>query len=114
MAWERRRNGRLYYYRCWRDPTTGRVRKQYVGTGPAAEAAAKADADRRAVRAAKQQAVRDQHQSDLALGERVNQVVWEAEALTEAALLAAGYHRPQRKPWRKRRSWRTDDDDIKK
>lgn len=113
MAWERRRNGRLYYYRCWRDPTTGRVRKQYVGTGPAAEAAAKDDGDRRAARAAKQQAMKDQRQLDMALSEQVMQVIKEAEALTEAALLVAGFHRPQRKPWRKRRSWRTEDDDIK-
>ena len=40
MAWERR-GSRTYYYRCVREGD--RVRKVYVGTGPAAHQAAEAD-----------------------------------------------------------------------
>ena len=47
MAWEKRRNGR-FYYRSYRDPATGQVRKQYIGTGPAAEEAARQDVAQRA------------------------------------------------------------------
>lgn len=41
MAWERRRNGRLYYYRVRREGD--RVAKEYVGTGEAGRRAAEAD-----------------------------------------------------------------------
>ena len=40
MAWEQR-GGRRYYYRCVRKGD--RVRKVYVGTGPAADQAAETD-----------------------------------------------------------------------
>ena len=51
MAWEKRRN-RWFYYRSYRDRTTGQVRKQYLGSGPAAEEAARQDAAQRAEKAA--------------------------------------------------------------
>jgi hypothetical protein len=108
MAWERRRNGRLYFYRSRRDPITGRVRKQYFGCGQHAEQEARQDSARRAERAARQQAEQRRRQVDLALNAQVAGIGREAQALTEMALLAAGYHRPQRKPWRKRRSRRTE------
>ena len=100
MAWETRRNGRVYYYRVWRDPATGRVRKQYLGQGPRAEEAARQVAER----TARRWRDREQRQEDQVLSREIAGVLAQARALTEAALLASGYHRPQRKPWRKRRS----------
>jgi hypothetical protein len=50
MGWEIRR-GKRYYYRTER--VNGRVVKTYVGTGPAAEEAARADAEEPTLRAEK-------------------------------------------------------------
>ena len=107
MSWERRRQ-QLYYYRARREG--GRVIKEYVGSGPAAVAAAKQDLARRAERAAEQ----ERRQLDTILREQIAGVGDEADALVSAALLAAGFHRPQRKPWRKRRSRRIDDGEAAK
>ena len=96
MAWEKR-GQHLYYYRVHR--RNGRVVKEYLGRGPAAVAAAQQDAARQAERAARQ--------LDLAVTEQIMAAGKEADALVDAALLAAGYHRPQRKAWRKRKSRRT-------
>ena len=100
MAWERRGRN-LYYYRVHRQH--GRIIREYFGRGPAAVAAAEEDAKRRAERAA-----------DTMLREQIAGVGDEADALVSAALLAAGFHRPQRKPWRKRRSRRIDDGEAAK
>lgn len=105
MSWEKRRNG-WYYYRAFRE--NGRVVKRYVGGGTAGEAAAEQDAARRAERAAERQEEQRHRQADLALSQHVLSVAGESAALLEAALLVAGLHRPQRKPWRKRRSRRID------
>ena len=103
MAWEQRGSGR-YYYESYRNPETGKVCKRYVGTGPAAEAAARRAAARKAERAARRRADEERRHADAALSSQVDSVVAEADALMEAALLAAGYCRPQRKRWRKRKS----------
>lgn len=108
MAWEKRRNGRLYYYRSRRN-ADGRVVKEYLGCGPEAVAAAKEDAARKAERMALRQEEQQQRLADLTLGHQILNVYTDAGALLEAALLAAGFHRPGRKPWRKRRSRRTKD-----
>jgi hypothetical protein len=52
MAWERRRNGRLFYYRV-RRTAAGRVVKEYLGRGPAAEQVAQQVEQARAERAAR-------------------------------------------------------------
>jgi len=101
MAWEKRKNGRLYYYRATREGK--RVVKQYVGTGPAAEAAAQADAERRAARAARRQAEQQQREAYSAAAEQVAAFGSQVNLLMEAGLLAAGYHRHDRGAWRKRR-----------
>jgi hypothetical protein len=111
MSWERRRQ-QLYYYRARREG--GRVIKEYVGSGPAAVAAAKQDLARRAERAAGRQAEQERRQLDTILREQIAGVGDEADALVSAALLAAGFHRPQRKAWRKRRSRRIDDGEAAK
>jgi hypothetical protein len=109
MSWEARK-GRRYYYRAFRQQ--GRLVKQYVGSGSDAVAVAEQDVALRAEQAARRQAEQERRQLDLALSDQVASLAAEAGALMEAALLAAGYHRPQRKPWRKRRSRRTGDGDA--
>jgi hypothetical protein len=98
MAWERR--GNAPYYTAER--VGGRVVKQYVGTGPAAELAAELDAVRQQERseAAEREArERDQMAALEAVLTPLNEL---ADALGTAALVAAGYHRPKRGPWRRR------------
>jgi hypothetical protein len=100
MAWEQRGKKR-YYFRCRK--VAGRVVREYVGSGPAAELAAAADALRRLEREI-QSRERREEQAHL----------WEAEApllalceatnvLTRAALVAAGYYQHDRGAWRRAR-----------
>ena len=101
MAWDRQKNGRAYYSQSRRH--NGKIVRIYVGTGPAAEAIAQADAQRRAAHL---------HQRDQ---ERIDRTEWaNAEAVTIAAadlvarlakatLLDAGYHQHARSSWRKRK-----------
>jgi hypothetical protein len=94
MAWERRRNGRLYFYRARR--IGGRVVKRYVGAGKAGEMAARMDAERRAERSEEMQW---RQQFDLAsrmlatLGE-------ECDDLARSALAEAGLYQHHRE-WRR-------------
>ena len=48
MAWEKRQNGGFYYYRSYK--LGAKVKKEYLGRGPLAEAAAEDDATARAKR----------------------------------------------------------------
>ena len=102
MAWQVV-DARKYYYRHRR--VGGRPRTVYVGAAgsPAAELAAAADGLRRLGREA---AARERH------AEQARQREIEAplvrlcalsDLLTRAALLAAGFHRHHRGPWRRRR-----------
>ena len=101
MAWERRQ-GRLYYYAVRRQ--NGQVVRQYLGRGQEAVAAAEGVAVRKAARVVERQ----QRQADLAIADQMATIGNNADALVVAALVAAGYHRPQRKRWRKQRSWRIE------
>jgi hypothetical protein len=101
MAWERRGNG-SYYYTAQR--VGGRVVKRYVGTGRLAELAAQLDAvtrERDAHEADERRRVRDELAALAAALAPLNEL---ADLLTAAALLAAGFHRHHRGPWRKRRA----------
>jgi hypothetical protein len=102
MAWEQRRNGRVYFYSVRRD-ATGQVVKQYLGRGPRAIAAAAALAQRRARAEADRQAVRD----EIARLEPVDRLTRElddrARLLSEACLLARGFRRYKSGTWGKRR-----------
>ncbi len=102
MAWEKRRNGR-FYYRSYRDPATGQVRKQYIGTGPAAEEAARQDIAQRAEKSArccdKEDAARRfeaGHSMLLALSA-------DLDAIARAVLAEAGYYQHHRGEWRRKR-----------
>ena len=100
MAWEKRFNQR-YYFRARRQG--GKITKQYFGRGAQAIAAAEEDAARRAERAAVRQAEQERRQAALAVADQVAALGAEVDSLLEAALLTAGYWRPQRKAWRKKR-----------
>ncbi|MBY0456956.1 MAG: hypothetical protein K2V38_06445 [Gemmataceae bacterium] len=100
MAWEQRGSA-SYYYTAER--IDGRVVKQYVGTGPVAELAAELDAIRMQERAEAAERERCDREELAALESALTPLNELADALTAAALVAAGYHRPKRGPWRKRR-----------
>lgn len=86
MGWERGQ----YYTRSHK--VGGAVVRQYVGGGPLAALVAQIDADRRAERdgiAACEAALDD-----------LDGVI---DLVARGTLAAAGYHRPKRGPWRKKR-----------
>src|SRR5262245_11718960 len=92
MGWERG-----YYYRSRK--VKGRVVRDYVGSGRAAERTAERDAHEREQRAALR-AERDELKDlDAALG-RVCQA---ADLLARAALVASGFRQHKRGEWRKTR-----------
>jgi hypothetical protein len=101
MAFESRKGGRQYYYRAQR-AADGRVVKQYLGGGPAAQAAAKADSQRR------QELQEARAASHAALDELVGVAApldehgRMCDMLVKAELLLAGYHEHKGR-WRKRR-----------
>ena len=97
MTWERRRNARSYYYRARR--VGPRVVKEYLGGGAAGEVAAREDAVQRATRAEQQQP-----QAHDAMHDQLSALSCQADAIVETALVAAGYHRHHRGPWRRKRA----------
>jgi len=106
MAWETR-SGRPYFYHSAK--VDGRVVKDYVGTGPVAELAARLEArDRRRRRESAEalEADRARVAPADAASAALDVVV---DDLVAASLLAAGYHRPNYAPWRRRRAARTTD-----
>ena len=96
MSWERRKRGRRYYTRTRR--REGRVVREYLGNGPAAEKAAAEDAKAQAER----EAWRRTKQETAAVESTVSVYVQKCEELLEAAMLTAGrhYHRGE---WRRKR-----------
>jgi hypothetical protein len=97
MGWEKHR-ARAYYYRSVR--AGNQVRKVYCGGGDAGRAAAEADAARRRQRQADALAWLDERsrlESAAATAKFYEQM---CELLTQAVLLAAGFHRLKRSPWR--------------
>ncbi|VTR91697.1 Uncharacterized protein OS=Singulisphaera acidiphila (strain ATCC BAA-1392 / DSM 18658 / VKM B-2454 / MOB10) GN=Sinac_7637 PE=4 SV=1 [Gemmata massiliana] len=101
MGWENR-GGQSYYYTAER--VNGRVVKQYVGTGMVATLAAQLHASTRTERAATAEADQRARAELEALDAALAPLYELADAATVAALVAAGYHRPKRGPWRKRRA----------
>ena len=94
MSWEKR-GKRRYYYRVRRE--NGRFVKEYVGCGPQAEEIARRDAADRAKR-----------QKRDALEAAIVELEERTKLYIEATMYAAGYHKPKRGPWRKRRVRRDD------
>jgi hypothetical protein len=97
VAWEKRRN-KVYYYRSVRDGE--KVRKVYLGAGPDAQQAADAGRRRREERDLLRESEaleRLRLEAVLAQALRLEALV---RLLTEAALLAVGLRRQNRRPWR--------------
>jgi hypothetical protein len=99
VAWELRGKKRVYY----RSRRVGRkVHRIYLGGGAAAQKAAEKDAATRAKRAAERAALAA-FQSQLADADRlVAEVQQGVDVLTEATLLASGFHEHHGQ-WRMRR-----------
>jgi hypothetical protein len=102
MAWETRGGSGRYYTRSVRQG--GRVLRQYVGTGPRAEEAARADRVRRDASEAERAAMRSALEKISEADAQVKAVFDAAEVAVRAALLLAGYHRHARGAWRRRRA----------
>lgn len=100
MGWEQRGSQR-YYYTAER--IGGRVVKRYAGTGTGGEFAAQLEAATRAQRAAASERQRRERDELDALDEVLAPLNDLADALTAAALVAAGFYRHHRGEWRKRR-----------
>ncbi|CAA9529584.1 MAG: hypothetical protein AVDCRST_MAG73-808 [uncultured Thermomicrobiales bacterium] len=101
MAWERRSRGGTYYTRSRK--VRGRVVREYVGAGPAAELAAATDAAERAERAATAAA----WAASCAAREETDRVLdafgRSVDGLARAALAAAGFRQHNRGEWRRAR-----------
>lgn len=105
MAWERRRNGRAYYYTSRR---RGRcVVKDYRGPGEYGELAEAADLAQRQERQERLEATRAERAAVADLARRVDDAAALADAITAAVLLQAGYWKPYRH-WRKRNGQEQD------
>jgi len=100
MGWERRWN-RRFYYRCYRDPATGQVRREYVGAGPVAEAIAEQDAERRAERTAKRRAEQERRQRFEAAYASLAVLGRESDTITTYVLAEAGWYQHHRGAWRR-------------
>ena len=101
MGWETRQRGDRYYTRSRR--VNGRVVREYVGTGLAAELAAAEDATRRRQRAAEVAALRAAHAQIEAPAAALGEFDTLLDGLVAALLVGAGYHRHHRGEWRRRR-----------
>jgi hypothetical protein len=97
VGWDKGR----YYTRSRK--ANGRVVREYVGSGEAAELAAQMDATNRAKRETEREARRAEKAELDALDARVTELDELADQLAHAALMAAGFHQHKRGEWRKRR-----------
>ncbi len=100
-GWETRSRGGRYYSRTRRE--NGRIVREYVGTGPLAEAIAALDARDRAYRQAKQRRDGQDRERQKVTDRIVSDFYSQVEILVRAALEAGGYHQHARGEWRKRR-----------
>ncbi len=101
MAWETRKGKGLYYCRSRR--VDGRVQREYVGIGPAAEFAASEDERRRELREL-DRARRKKEREELSdIAQTLKAVAAFSAVSMKAGLVAMGYHRHHGQ-WRKRRN----------
>lgn len=97
MGWDRGR----YYTRSRK--VNGRVAREYVGCGRAAELAARLDELDRLARRLQALDINDRKAELAALEESARASDEAAALLARAALVAAGFHQHKRGEWRKRR-----------
>jgi hypothetical protein len=100
MGWEVRGNRRFYYTSI---TSGGRSTKRYLGRGEAAELAAAAVEQRKAERTQQAGQACQERERHAATEGPLAELCDKADALLAAALTAAGYHRPARGPWRRKR-----------
>ena len=100
MAWEER-SGRRYYYRSRR--VGGRVVKEYVGAGPAAELAARAEEATRQAERRRREAEKAERRRLEAFDREIAAACEAIELTARAALIEAGYRQHNRGEWRLRR-----------
>jgi hypothetical protein len=98
--WEKRERGGLYYTRSRK--VNGRVIREYVGGGLLGHLAARMDTEERRRREQEAAAWKEERVRIEALMAPVEELDKATEILTQAVLLAAGYHRHNRGGWRKR------------
>jgi hypothetical protein len=98
MAWERRRNGRRYYFRARR--IGQKVVKTYVGAGGVGEQAAQADATERAERLARRQAELELRARVVAANASLVALGTACEDIAHSAFAEAGFYQHHRQ-WRK-------------
>ena len=101
MGWETRRGRGRYYTRSHR--VSGRVIREYVGTGLVAELTAQQDAEERAQRLAERQRLQHEAARWASAAAPLMQLSQLLDGLTAATLITAGYHQHHRGTWRKRR-----------
>lgn len=102
MGWERRRGGRMYFYRSVR--RGDHVARRYFGRGAAAEQAAKVVELTRQERLEQQQRERAAQQSDAMLVAELDEYLQAHQFVERVVLLVAGLHRHDRGTWRLRRN----------
>jgi hypothetical protein len=94
MAWEKRQNGGFYYYRSCKVGST--VKKEYLGNGPLAEAAAESDAvvreERLREREAEARALRLLEEDAEATEHPMTAMDDLCELVVQAELERAGFH----------------------
>ncbi len=106
MGWEGRARGGRYYTRSKR--IAGRVVREYIGTGEAAEAMADVDSLEREQR--RQEALEWQRERARygAVDAALAAFCQACDEVLERELMAAGYHRHHRGEWRRRRDGRDE------
>lgn len=97
MGWDKGK----YYTRSRR--VSGRVVREYFGTGPVAELMAARDAEARIKRANDRFAANAERDRLAELDRHVDELSRLTDLIAEAALLAAGFRQHHRGDWRKRR-----------
>lgn len=100
MSWDRKRGGKLYYYRSQR--INGRCVKRYIGTGPEAEEQAHRDEASRRRRRVEQEAWRTERTRLAAADATLLDIRLMASVLFHATLMLAGYHVHHRQIRRRR------------
>jgi hypothetical protein len=101
MGWEPRPGGH-YLYKSIRRPD-GRVRKLYLGNGPAARAIAEIDAAAKASRRAEADKLAAERARLVPADEATAALARACQLALEASLTAAGYRRHNYGAWRRRR-----------
>jgi hypothetical protein len=99
MGWKRI-NGREYYYRCEREG--GRVTTTYFGAGELGMAAELLDAELRAEREAEREEARVEREEADAEERAIAEWFDGVQAVADAAMVAAGFHK-HKGQWRRKR-----------